>query len=375
MEASGGYERLAFLLLWQAGQPCGLVNARNVRRFAEAMGALEKTDRIDAAMIARFGQARRAAPTPPPSPAQQHLRALVTRLSQVTDDLVANRQRKGAAADPEAVESLEEVIALLLAQRRHLEGEIASLIDDDPLGARLDRAFRQIKGVAERFVARLLAEVPEIGSLLNRAVSKLVGRAWGTRQSGQWKGKSRIGGGRAVVRNRPLHGRPRRRTSQPRPQSLPRQTRRRRKTTQARRHRRRPQAPHNPQRHHPGPTPVEPTNRLTAKTSRSPRRRGEANPARLSPLGGAPYLRSVPPAPESLLPDRFRRWFAAAAGRRAPHQLELLAKARAGRSVLLVAPTGAGKTLAGFLPSLVELAERGPRAGRRRACTPSTSRP
>jgi transposase len=116
MEASGGYERLAFLLLWQAGQPCGLVNARNVRRFAEAMGALEKTDRIDAAMIARFGQARRAAPTPPPSPAQQHLRALVTRLSQVTDDLVANRQRKGAAADPEAVESLEEVIALLLAQ-------------------------------------------------------------------------------------------------------------------------------------------------------------------------------------------------------------------------------------------------------------------
>ena len=56
MEASGGYERLAFLLLWQAGQPCGLVNARNVRRFAEAMGALEKTDRIDAAMIAGSGQ-------------------------------------------------------------------------------------------------------------------------------------------------------------------------------------------------------------------------------------------------------------------------------------------------------------------------------
>ncbi len=200
MEASGGYERLAFLLLWQAGQPCGLVNARNVRRFAEAMGALEKTDRIDAAMIARFGQARRAAPTPPPSPAQQHLRALVTRLSQVTDDLVANRQRKGAAADPEAVESLEEVIALLLAQRRHLEGEIASLIDDDPLWACLDRAFRQIKGVAERSVARLLAEVPEIGSFSNRAVSKLVGLAPWTRQSGQWKGKSRIGGGRAVVR-------------------------------------------------------------------------------------------------------------------------------------------------------------------------------
>jgi len=201
MEASGGYERLAFLLLWQAGQPCGLVNARNVRRFAEAMSALEKTDRIDAAMIARFGQARRAAPTPPPSPAQQHLRALVTRLSQVTDDLVANRQRKGAAADPEAVESLEEVIALLLAQRRHLEGEIASLIDDDPLWACLDRAFRQIKGVAERSVARLLAEVPEIGSFSNRAVSKLVGLAPLADDSGQRSGRRSIRGGRAGPRS------------------------------------------------------------------------------------------------------------------------------------------------------------------------------
>ena len=107
----------------------------------------------------------------------------------MTDDLVANRQRKGAAADPEAVESLEEVIALLLAQRRHLEGEIASLIDDDPLWACLDRAFRQIKGVAERSVARLLAEVPEIGSFSNRAVSKLVGLAPLADDSGQRSGR------------------------------------------------------------------------------------------------------------------------------------------------------------------------------------------
>jgi len=68
MEASGGCERTAFLLLWQLGQPCALANARHVRHFAEAMGHAEKTDRIDARVIARFALARGMAALPPPSP-------------------------------------------------------------------------------------------------------------------------------------------------------------------------------------------------------------------------------------------------------------------------------------------------------------------
>ena len=99
MEASGGYERLAFLLLSQQGQPCAaLVNARSVRRFAEAMGFLEKTDRIDAGVIAHYGEVKQVRPTPPPSAAQQRLRALVSRLSQVTGDLTVNKQRLSAAS-------------------------------------------------------------------------------------------------------------------------------------------------------------------------------------------------------------------------------------------------------------------------------------
>lgn len=133
MEASGGYERLAFLLLWEMGQPCGMANARSVRYFAEAMGYLEKTDRIDAAVIARYGQVKRLQPTPPPSVAQQRLKALVARLSQVTGDLTIQKQRRSAARDAETIISLDEVIALLKRQSRRLEGEIASLIDDDPL--------------------------------------------------------------------------------------------------------------------------------------------------------------------------------------------------------------------------------------------------
>ena len=96
MEASGGCERSPFLLLWQEGLPCALVNARQVRRFAEAMGHLEKTDRIDAAVIARYGVVARVAPTPRPSAAGQRLGALVARLCQVTGDITVNKQRRAA---------------------------------------------------------------------------------------------------------------------------------------------------------------------------------------------------------------------------------------------------------------------------------------
>jgi transposase len=201
MEASGGYERLPFLLLWELGIPCGVVNARSVRYFAEAMGFLEKTDRIDAFVIARYAQVKRLQPTPPPSMAQQRLKALVARLSQVTGDLTIQKQRKSAAYDGEIVASLDEIIVLLTRQRRRLEGEIASLIDDDPLWARLDQAFRSLKGVASRTVARLTAEVPEIGILSNKAIAKLIGLAPIANDSGKRIGRRPVRGGRAGPRS------------------------------------------------------------------------------------------------------------------------------------------------------------------------------
>jgi len=200
MEASGGYERLAFLLLWEMGQPCGMANARSVRYFAEAMGFLEKTDRIDAAMIARYGLVKQLKPMPPPCAAQQRLKALVARLSQVGGDLTIQKQRKSAAADTETIASLDEVIALLVRQSRRLEGEIASLIDDDPLWACLDRAFRSLKGVASRTVARLMAQLPEIGIVSNRAITKLAGLAPIANDSGKRSGRRPVRGGRAGPR-------------------------------------------------------------------------------------------------------------------------------------------------------------------------------
>src|SRR3979409_2567648 len=202
MEATGGYERSAFLLLWEAGMPCAMTNPRSVRRYAEAMDILEKTDRIDAGVIARFAHAKNLQPTPAPTPAQQRLKALVARLRQVTDDLTVQKQRRASLADnAEMLASIDEVIALLKRQSRKLEGEIASMIDDDPWWAQLAEAWPSVNGVAGRTVARLMAELPEIGTYSNRAIAKLVGVAPIANDSGKRRGKRPVRGGRSGVRS------------------------------------------------------------------------------------------------------------------------------------------------------------------------------
>jgi transposase len=166
------------------------------------MGALEKTDEIDASIIARFARARDLRPTPLPSPAQQRIKALVARLRQVTEDLTVQKQRRSSLLDnAEMLASIDEVIALLKRQSRRLEGEIASMIDDDPLWARLAETWRAVKGVAGRTVARLMADLPEIGTYSNKAIAKLVGVAPIANDSGKRKGKRPVRGGRSSVRS------------------------------------------------------------------------------------------------------------------------------------------------------------------------------
>ena len=153
---------------------CGLTNPR-------ACGALPRPWAFwrrrlaDASVIARFAIAKGLKPTSPPTPIQQRLNALVARLRQVTDDLTVCKQRRSSAMSAEMIASIDEVIALLKRQARTLQGEIASLIDDDPLWSRLEAAMRTVKGVADRTVARMLAELPEIGIYSNKAVVKLAG--------------------------------------------------------------------------------------------------------------------------------------------------------------------------------------------------------
>lgn len=201
MEASGGYEPVAYLALWAEGIPCALANPRAVRHFAEAMGHLEKTDRIDAEVIARFAIAKDLTAAPPPSVEQKKLSALATRLRQVTLDLANQKRRLHATREPCALASLQEAIAFFTRQAKALAAEIAALIKADPLWAALDQTFRSVKGVADRSVAVLLAELPEIGRLSNKAIAKLAGLAPLADDSGQRQGTRAIRGGRAGVRS------------------------------------------------------------------------------------------------------------------------------------------------------------------------------
>ena len=201
MEATGGYECLPFALLWAADVPVALVNPRSVRRFAQAMGALEKTDKIDTGMIAWYAETKRIAPTPPASDRQRHLMALVLRMRQLTDLRTAQNNQRRLVDDPDALASFSAIVAVINRQIRSLEAKVIELIDADPLWLALDTAFREIKGVADRTVARLLANLPEIGTLSGKAVAKLTGLAPLANDSGKKAGKRSVRGGRETVRS------------------------------------------------------------------------------------------------------------------------------------------------------------------------------
>jgi transposase len=201
MEATGGYEKLAFGLLWAGGVPAAIVNARAVRRFSEGMGLLEKTDRIDAGMIAWFAETKGIVPQQPAGAAQERLDALVTRLRQLTDLRTAQQNQRRLIADATVLSCFEEMLALIARQTRSLERAIAELIGEDPLWRELDKAFRSIKGIADRTVARVMSEMPEIGTLTNKAASKLGGVAPLANDSGKKNGKRPTRGGRRDLRS------------------------------------------------------------------------------------------------------------------------------------------------------------------------------
>jgi transposase len=164
------------------------------------MGRLEKTDQIDAGMIAWFAEVKNSPPLCLSPASQLHLRALVTRLRQLTEVRTAQLNQQRLIAEPVVQASFAELLTLVNRQIDELAAAIAALLAADPLWHQLDQAFRTIKGVANRTVARLMAEMPEIGTLSNKTISKLAGVAPLANDSGKHQGKRKVRGGRASVR-------------------------------------------------------------------------------------------------------------------------------------------------------------------------------
>src|ERR1700722_2823077 len=192
MEASGGYERLPFLLLCAERIPVAIVNPRAVRKFADA---------LDAGVIAHFAHTRKSKPSSPGSADQQHLRALVTRLRQLTDMQTAQRNQQLLVTDATVQQLCQQLLGMVKTQIRSLEKAIAQLIEADPLWRQLNQSFRSIKGVASRTVSRLMAEMPEIGTLSHKRIAKLAGLAPLACDSGKACGKRAIAGGRRPIRD------------------------------------------------------------------------------------------------------------------------------------------------------------------------------
>lgn len=200
VEATGGYETVVAATLGAACLPVAVLNPAQVRHYANAMGKRAKTDPIDAAVIARFVEAARPAARPLPDEQTRILADLVARRRQIIAMMVAERQRLKRAGAKRLIKSIERLLAALQKELTDLEGAIDESVRGSPLWKAKEDLLSSIPGVGPATARTLIAELPELGRLDRRQIAALVGVAPWTRQSGQWRGKAMIGGGRPAVR-------------------------------------------------------------------------------------------------------------------------------------------------------------------------------
>ena len=199
-EPTGRYHRTLERALAAAGMPIAKVNPRQARRFAEAIGNLAKTDALDAAMLTRMGAVLSLEARPVPSGLINDLRDLRTARNALIKDQVAALTRAKAITLPLLKRQNAARLKQIEAQREAVDAAINALIQGDPDLAQRFAILCSIPGIAEVSAAMLLIEMPELGSLDEKQVAALAGLAPIARQSGNWKGKSFIRGGRQQVR-------------------------------------------------------------------------------------------------------------------------------------------------------------------------------
>ena len=200
VEASGGFERAMVTELAAASLPIVVVNPTRVRNFARAKGQLAKTDKIDARMIADFGQAIRPEVRPLGTVEQQLIKALVTRRRQLIDMQTAEKNRR-TSINPELLPRLQNHLDWLAAELAELEEELNDWIAQNVHWREKRAGLESVPGVGEVTAFTLLAELPELGTLSRQKIAALVGLAPFNRDSGRFRGRRHIFGGRSDVRS------------------------------------------------------------------------------------------------------------------------------------------------------------------------------
>ena len=199
LEATGGYERLVTSKLYLAKLPVCRVNPKRVRYFARSIGQLAKTDKLDAQVLARFGEVVKPALTQLPSDQEELLSALLARREQLIVMRVAESNRMELA--PARVRpSLNEHITWLKNQIKELDQEIDDFIDQAPDLKEKDEFLQEVQGIGKKTSAKLIADVPELGHCDRKQIAALIGTAPYNHDSGYKKGQRSISGGRPDVR-------------------------------------------------------------------------------------------------------------------------------------------------------------------------------
>lgn len=203
LEATGGYDLPCVAALTAAQLPVVVVNPRQVRDFAKATGQLAKTDRIDARVLALFGERVQPAVRALPDERTRELEAMLTRRRQLLEMRQAERNRVeqviGRVQRP-INQSLKKHIAYLERELAMTDTELGRLIRESPVWRERDDLLQSVPGIGPVVAQTLLAELPELGQLNRRAIAKLVGVAPLNRDSGMWRGQRAIYSGRATVR-------------------------------------------------------------------------------------------------------------------------------------------------------------------------------
>jgi transposase len=200
LEATGGFEQVVAAALAAAGLPVVVVNPRQIRDFARALGRLAKTDRIDAEVIALFAERLRPDIRALPDEQTRLLDELVTRRRQVVEMMVAEGNRARRLTSTRLKKRIERHCAALQKELSELERELDDTIRATPIWLETHQLLTSVPGVGNILARTLIADMPELGNIDRRQVAALTGLAPFNRDSGKWRGRRAVWGGRARVR-------------------------------------------------------------------------------------------------------------------------------------------------------------------------------
>ena len=201
LEATGGFEVTVAAALAAAGLPLAVVNPRQIRDFARAMGRLAKTDALDAEAIALFAERIRPEPRPVADADARTLAELVARRRQLVEMIGMERNRLRLVRARRVQKSLAATLRVLEAELARLDRDIDGTVRGSPVWRETEDLLTSVPGIGDITARTLIAELPELGRLDRRRIAALVGVAPVNRDSGQWRGHKAIAGGRVSVRN------------------------------------------------------------------------------------------------------------------------------------------------------------------------------